>query len=86
MVIILIGILILFVGFIADKSDPPLSKYRNIIKTAGIIAIVIGITSASVVQVEPGQVGVQKLFGKVSNRILESGLNVINPFSEGCYV
>jgi regulator of protease activity HflC (stomatin/prohibitin superfamily) len=29
--------------------------------------------------VEPGQVGVQKLFGKVSNNILESGLNVINP-------
>ena len=41
---------------------------------------------ASVVQVEPGQVGVQKLFGKVNNNILESGLNVINPLGSGCYV
>jgi regulator of protease activity HflC (stomatin/prohibitin superfamily) len=32
-----------------------------------------------VIQVEPGQVGVKKLFGKVSDDILESGLNVVNP-------
>lgn len=34
---------------------------------------------ASVVQVEPGMVGVQKLFGKVSNNVLQSGLSLINP-------
>ena len=79
MAIILIGILILVVGFVIDKADPQFRRYRTTIKTVGIIVIVIGITSASVVQVEPGQVGVQKLFGKVSDRILESGLNVINP-------
>ncbi len=79
MAIILIGILILIVGFVIDKADPQFRRYRTTIKTVGIIVIVIGITSASVVQVEPGQVGVQKLFGKVSDRILESGLNVINP-------
>ncbi len=79
MIIILIGVLILLVGFIVDKTDPQIRKYRKVIRVAGIIAIVLGITSASVVQVEPGQVGVQKLFGKVSDRILESGLNVINP-------
>ena len=28
---------------------------------------------------EPGEVGVQKLFGKVSDNILQSGLNIINP-------
>jgi regulator of protease activity HflC (stomatin/prohibitin superfamily) len=49
------------------------------IKTAGVIVILIGLSIACVVQVEPGQVGVQKLFGKVSNNILESGLNIINP-------
>ncbi len=69
----------MFVGFILDKTDPQIRKYRKLIRAAGIIAIVIGITSASVVQVEPGQVGVQKLFGKVNDRILESGLNVVNP-------
>jgi len=79
MTIILLGIAVIILGFVADKADPPLRTYRKMIKTAGVIAILIGISISSVVQVEPGQVGVQKLFGKVSDRILESGLNVINP-------
>jgi len=80
MTVIIIGIIILVIGFVATKSDEPiLRKYKSIIKTAGIIVILIGMSIACVVQVEPGEVGVQKLFGKVNNNILESGLNVINP-------
>ena len=79
MSIILIGIVILIIGFVAAKADAPLRAYRSLIKTAGIIVILIGLSLACVVQVEPGQVGVQKLFGKVNNNILESGLNIINP-------
>jgi regulator of protease activity HflC (stomatin/prohibitin superfamily) len=79
MSIVLFGILILIVGFVADRSNQPLRGYKSLIKVAGVIVILIGISIASVVQVEPGQVGVQKLFGKVSNNILESGLNVVNP-------
>jgi regulator of protease activity HflC (stomatin/prohibitin superfamily) len=79
MAVILVGIIIVAIGFIVAKADPSLRKYKSIIKIAGIIVIVIGLAVASVVQVEPGQVGVQKLFGKVNNNILESGLNVINP-------
>jgi regulator of protease activity HflC (stomatin/prohibitin superfamily) len=79
MSVILIGIVILIIGFVADKADPALRAYKSLIKTAGIVVILIGISIASVVQVEPGQVGVQKLFGKVNDNILESGLNVINP-------
>ena len=79
MTVILVGLVILVIGFIAAKSDPAMRAYQTLIKTAGIIVILIGISISSVVQVEPGQVGVQKLFGKVNNNILESGLNVINP-------
>jgi len=79
MTVILVGLVILVIGFIAAKSDPAMRAYQTLIKTAGIIVILIGISISSVVQVEPGQVGVQKLFGKVSSNILESGLNVINP-------
>jgi len=79
MSVILIGIVILIIGFVAEKADPALRAYKSLIKTAGIVVILIGISIASVVQVEPGQVGVQKLFGKVNDNILESGLNVINP-------
>ena len=80
MTVIVVGIIILIIGFVAAKADEPmLRKYRSMIKTAGVIVILIGMSIACIVQVEPGQVGVQKLFGKVSNNILESGLNIINP-------
>jgi regulator of protease activity HflC (stomatin/prohibitin superfamily) len=79
MTIILVGLVILVIGFVAAKSDPALRAYQTLIKTAGIVVILIGISISSVVQVEPGQVGVQKLFGKVNKNILESGLNIINP-------
>jgi regulator of protease activity HflC (stomatin/prohibitin superfamily) len=79
MSVILIGIVILIIGFVIAKADPALKAYKSIIKTVGVIVILIGVSIACVVQVEPGQVGVQKLFGKVNNNILESGLNVINP-------
>lgn len=79
MSVIIVGLLIIIIGFVAVKSDASLRKYRTIFTTAGVIVILIGMSIASVVQVEPGQVGVQKLFGKVNNNILESGLNVINP-------
>jgi regulator of protease activity HflC (stomatin/prohibitin superfamily) len=80
MTVILIGLVIIVIGFVSAKADEPLlRKYKAMIKTAGVIVVLIGISIACVVQVEPGQVGVQKLFGKVNNNILESGLNVINP-------
>ena len=80
MTVIVVGIIILIIGFVAAKADEPmLRKYRSMIKTAGVIVILIGMSIACVVQVEPGMVGVQKLFGKVNNNILESGLNIVNP-------
>ncbi len=80
MTVIVVGIIILIIGFVAAKADEPmLRKYRSMIKTAGVIVILIGMSIACIVQVEPGQVGVQKLFGKVNSNILESGLNIINP-------
>ena len=81
MTLILVGIVILIIGFAAAHADEPiLRKYKSMIKAAGIIVVLIGVSLACVVQIEPGVVGVQKLFGKVNNNILQSGLNVINPF------
>ncbi len=82
MTILLAGIVILLLGFAAAKADPPLRNFRQMIKVAGILVILIGLSISTVKQIEPGQVGVQKLFGKVSNNILESGLNVINPLAK----
>ena len=79
MSVIVVGLIILVIGFLAAKADPSLRAYQRMIKIAGIIVILIGLGIASVVQVEPGQVGVQKLFGRVNDNTLESGLNVVNP-------
>ncbi len=79
---ILIGIIILIVAYIASKTVPYLSSRKNIVRTlAGVIFIIL-LIAASFVQVEPGMVGVKKLFGKVSNNTLESGLNLINPLAK----
>ena len=79
MSVILIGIVVLVIGFVIAKTDPVMRKYKSIVTTVGIVIILIGFSTASIVQVEPGEVGVQKLFGKVNDNILQSGLNIINP-------
>jgi regulator of protease activity HflC (stomatin/prohibitin superfamily) len=79
MTIILVGIIILVIGIVGAGADPSFRKYRTAINTAGVVVILIGIATSCFVQIEPGEVGVQKLFGKVNNNILESGLNFINP-------
>jgi regulator of protease activity HflC (stomatin/prohibitin superfamily) len=79
MTVILIGIIILVIGIVISKADSSFKAYRSVITIIGITVVVIGFSMASVIQVEPGQVGVQKLFGKVNNNILESGLNLVNP-------
>jgi regulator of protease activity HflC (stomatin/prohibitin superfamily) len=79
MTIILLGLIVLVIGFVGTSVNTPLRPYRSIIKIVGIVVILAGLSVSAVVQVEPGEVGVQKLFGKVSNNVLQSGLNVINP-------
>lgn len=79
MSIIIVGLLILVAGFVLANADANLRKFKTIFTAVGAIVVIIGASMACVVQIEPGQVGVQKLFGKVNDDILESGLNVINP-------
>lgn len=79
MSLILIGIAILVIGLVIAKTDPVMRKYKSVVATVGIVVTLIGISTSAVVQVGPGEVGVQKLFGKVNDNILRSGLNVINP-------
>ncbi|MEI7525235.1 MAG: prohibitin family protein [Mariniphaga sp.] len=82
MLLVLIGIGVLVLGFAIAKSDSPLTEYMGVIRIVGILLVFVGLGISSVKQVEPGEVGVQKLFGAVNTTILESGLNVINPLVE----
>jgi regulator of protease activity HflC (stomatin/prohibitin superfamily) len=79
MTIIFIGIIAIVVGLVVANTDPVMRRYKKLITAAGVVIFIIGFATSAVIQVEPGEVGVQKLFGKVSPNILQSGLNVINP-------
>ncbi len=82
MLLFVLGLITLAVGFIAARSNSFLRTYAKLIKWIGIGVAVIGLLSTSLIQIEPGEVGVQKLFGKVSDNVLESGLNLKNPLVE----
>ncbi len=77
--LVIIGVIVLAIGFSAKKSNSSLTQFAGTIKMIGAGIIIVGAVLASIVQINPGEIGVQKLFGKVNNNILESGLNVVNP-------
>jgi len=82
MYIIILGIIIIAVSYFVIRVNYKLNRYYSIINIVGILVIVAGIATSVVKQVEAGQAGVQTLFGKVNDRVLESGLNFINPLVE----
>lgn len=79
MTFIIIGILLLIAGFVLIKTNPLYQKIGIGLRSAGSVVIVIGVLTACVIQIDAGQVGVKKLFGRVQNDILQSGLHFINP-------
>src|SRR5690606_26122076 len=60
-------------------SDNPLSRFRGIILTVGLILTLVGVGTQSIRQIDAGTIGIQKLFGKIQDNVLEEGLNVVNP-------
>ncbi len=82
MLIFIVGLLVLVAGFVIARSNSPVRSRARLVKMIGLGVAIIGLLTSSLVQIEPGEVGVQKLFGKVNDHILESGLNLKNPLVE----
>jgi regulator of protease activity HflC (stomatin/prohibitin superfamily) len=83
MTLIVIGILALLVAvFSANSNDPALFKARPFLRYGGALILVVGVVSASIKQIDAGEVGVQTLFGKVQGQVLGSGLNIVDPLVE----
>ncbi len=78
----IIGILLIVVSFNLKNKIPTQPEIPSLIRNVGFGIIVVSTLINSVKQIEPGHVGVQSLFGKVSNTILSSGLHFINPLVE----
>jgi regulator of protease activity HflC (stomatin/prohibitin superfamily) len=72
-------VIVLIVGTVLKRSPEPGSRFGGIVTTTGIVIIVLGALFSAIKIIEPGKVGVQTLFGKVQDNVLESGMHIINP-------
>jgi len=82
MIAIILGVIILAVATFFIKKDPKLYRFSGVLQTIGIAVIILGVLTACIMQVDAGEVGVKKLFGKVQKDVLGSGLHFINPLLE----
>lgn len=82
MALILIGIIIFIASFSLKKMNHPLTQFSGIIRTVGLVVILLGFVTSCIKQIDAGEIGVKSLFGKVQEEILFSGLNLVNPLVE----
>ena len=78
---IILGIIILVIAFALQRNNQ-FHRFANVAKTVAVIFVLIGVITASVVQIDAGQVGVKSLFGNVQNDVLGGGLHFVNPLVE----
>jgi regulator of protease activity HflC (stomatin/prohibitin superfamily) len=76
---IILGIILLILGFVLSNNVNPFSKFAGLLRVIGFILIVLGIFSSMFKQIDAGKVGVKSLYGSVDSGVLESGLHIINP-------
>lgn len=80
MALIIIGVIVILLGLAITRSnDNTFRRFASPVRIIGGILVIIGILTACIIQIEAGEIGVQKLFGKVQNNVLQSGLHFINP-------
>lgn len=82
MVIAILGLIILVVGIVLRRSPEPSNRFARLVSIIGLIVVGLGLVTSMFKVIPPGEVGVQTLFGQVQDRVLPSGLHVINPVVE----
>lgn len=79
MALIIIGFVIFLIGLAIARNQDNFRRFAAPVRILGAIVILIGIITSCIIQIDAGEVGVKKLFGKVQNDVLSSGLHFINP-------
>ena len=82
MPLFIIGLLLMIIAIVGGKTNESIYRVRGLMILGGIVLMIITIGYASIVQINPGEVGVKVWFGEVQNDILPPGLNVVVPFME----
>jgi regulator of protease activity HflC (stomatin/prohibitin superfamily) len=79
-ILIFLIIVIVVITSVKKSSDnDKLKKILGLIRTGIYFLILVVLVSSCIVQIGPGEVGIQTLFGSVQGRVLYSGLNFVNP-------
>jgi len=79
MFLLFFGVVILVVSATVAKLNPALHSIGKGGRLLGLGLIAVGLLSSCFVQIQPGEVGVQTLFGKIQPGALTEGLNFVNP-------
>jgi regulator of protease activity HflC (stomatin/prohibitin superfamily) len=79
MFFIIVGLVVMAVGFLLSRQNNPGARFGNVIRIAGLFIIIIAIFSSMFKKIDAGEVGVKTLFGKVDEDVLYSGMNFVNP-------
>jgi regulator of protease activity HflC (stomatin/prohibitin superfamily) len=82
MLIAILGVIVLIVGMVLKRSPEPGNHFSKLVTIVGMVLIGLGLVLSSFKQINPGEVGVQTILGKVQDNVLESGPHFINPIVE----
>ena len=78
----IVGLIFLIAGRILGKLNDKRSIFGKPAMGLGLLIILAGVLTASIVQVDAGRVGIKKLYGHVQPDVLHSGLHLINPLMD----
>jgi regulator of protease activity HflC (stomatin/prohibitin superfamily) len=79
MFIIVLGIALTLLSGSLGQINPAFSMITKSGRYLGIGLIILGFATSCFEQIDPGVVGIQKLFGKIQDGTLSEGLNFVNP-------
>lgn len=81
MLLLFVGVFFLVLSRAFRAGDSRLLPVARAFGVLGPVLMVAGVVFATLVQVDAGRLGVVKLFGKVSEDVLQPGLHVVNPLA-----
>jgi regulator of protease activity HflC (stomatin/prohibitin superfamily) len=79
MALFIFGLLLIIVGVLIGRRPSPIVPFAPWLRIGGLVIMIAGLLNACIVEIGPGEIGVQVLYGSVQNNTLGSGLHFINP-------
>lgn len=81
MLLIILSVLAYLASRAIDNPNLIFSKFARPLRITALVLFILGLSSSTIKQIDAGEVGVQSVFGKVSEGTLSSGLNFVNPLA-----